>query len=101
MTDVLICENCKDIWISPKNQCSCGCKTLSITHESNRSYAKNINSDIELLECCLSGYTDYLDNRIVDIKRNKYMQIAYDLGRNNKIENLTNQRILYIIKNEN
>jgi hypothetical protein len=43
MTEVLICENCKDIWISPIDKCSCGCKTLSITHESNRSYAKNIN----------------------------------------------------------
>ena len=38
---VLICNNCKDIWIAPKDRCDCGCTTLTETHESNRMYARN------------------------------------------------------------
>jgi hypothetical protein len=38
---VLICNNCKDIWIAPKNKCNCGCSTLTETHKSNRVYARN------------------------------------------------------------
>jgi hypothetical protein len=26
---VLICNNCKDIWIAPKEKCKCGCTTLT------------------------------------------------------------------------
>ena len=38
---VLICNNCKDIWIAPKYRCDCGCTTLTETHESNRRLARN------------------------------------------------------------
>jgi hypothetical protein len=38
---VLICNNCKDIWIAPKDRCDCGCTTLTETHESNRKFARN------------------------------------------------------------
>ena len=38
---VLICNNCKDIWIAPKDRCDCGCTTLTETHTSNRKYARN------------------------------------------------------------
>lgn len=38
---VLICNNCKDIWIAPKDRCDCGCTTLTETHESNRVLARN------------------------------------------------------------
>ena len=38
---VLICNNCKDIWITPKDRCDCGCTTLTETHESNRKLARN------------------------------------------------------------
>lgn len=38
---VLICNNCKDIWIAPKERCDCGCVTLTETHESNRVFARN------------------------------------------------------------
>jgi hypothetical protein len=38
---VLICNNCKDIWIAPKDRCDCGSTTLTETHESNRCYARN------------------------------------------------------------
>lgn len=38
---VLICNNCKDIWIAPKERCECGCTTLTETHESNRVLARN------------------------------------------------------------
>lgn len=38
---VLICNNCKDIWIAPKNRCDCGCTTLTETHPSNKKYARN------------------------------------------------------------
>jgi hypothetical protein len=40
---VLICNNCKDIWIAPKEKCKCGCTTLTETHESNYKYAQNYN----------------------------------------------------------
>jgi hypothetical protein len=38
---VLICNNCKDIWIAPKDRCDCGCTTLTETHESNRVFTRN------------------------------------------------------------
>lgn len=38
---VLICNNCKDIWVAPKDRCDCGCTTLTETHKSNRSLARN------------------------------------------------------------
>lgn len=38
---VLICNNCKDIWIAPKDRCDCGCTTLTETHESNMVFARN------------------------------------------------------------
>lgn len=38
--DVLICENCKDFHIAPKDRCNCGSTTLSITHKSNIIYVK-------------------------------------------------------------
>ncbi len=40
-SNVLICNNCKDIWIAPKNVCDCGCSVLSKTASSNASFAKN------------------------------------------------------------
>jgi len=40
---VLICNNCKDIWIAPKDRCKCGCTTLTETHKSNYKYAQNYN----------------------------------------------------------
>ena len=40
---VLICNNCKDIWIEPKDRCKCGCTTLTETHKSNYKYAQNYN----------------------------------------------------------
>ncbi len=39
--EVLICNNCKDIWIAPKEKCKCGCTTLTETHDSNYKYAQN------------------------------------------------------------
>ena len=38
---VLICNNCKDMWIAPKERCDCGCTTLTKTHPSNYKYARN------------------------------------------------------------
>lgn len=38
---VLICENCKAIWIGPKDKCDCGSTSLISTHNSNYIYAKN------------------------------------------------------------
>lgn len=38
---VLICNNCKDMWIAPKERCDCGSTTLSETHPSNYKYARN------------------------------------------------------------
>ena len=38
---VLICNNCKDIWITPIDMCDCGCTTLTETHPSNYKYARN------------------------------------------------------------
>lgn len=38
---VLICNNCKDIWIAPKDRCDCGCSILTETHPSNSKYARN------------------------------------------------------------
>ena len=38
---VLICNNCKDIWIAPKDRCDCGCTTLTKTHQSNYKCAHN------------------------------------------------------------
>ena len=38
---VLICNNCKDIWIAPKDRCDCGCTILTETHPSNYKYARN------------------------------------------------------------
>ena len=35
--EVLICNDCKKFHIVPKSECECGCKTLTVTHESNRS----------------------------------------------------------------
>lgn len=40
---VLICNNCKDIWIAPINKCKCGCTTLTETHLSNINLAQNFN----------------------------------------------------------
>lgn len=39
--EVLICNNCKLFWISPKDRCTCGCTTLTVTHESNRSLVEH------------------------------------------------------------
>tara|TARA_R110000803_G_scaffold180937_1_gene243324 strand:+ start:75 stop:281 length:207 start_codon:yes stop_codon:yes gene_type:complete len=38
---VLICNNCKDIWIAPKDRCGCGSTTLTETHPSNYKFAQN------------------------------------------------------------
>lgn len=38
---VIICLNCKDIWISPMRQCTCGHKMFDVTDESNRPLANN------------------------------------------------------------
>ena len=38
---VLICNNCKDMWIAPKDRCDCGCTTLTETHPSNYKHARN------------------------------------------------------------
>ena len=38
---VLICNNCKDIWIAPKDRCECGSTTLTETHPSNYKSAQN------------------------------------------------------------
>jgi len=38
---VLICEDCKTIWIAPKEKCDCGCSKLTETHKSNVKFAKN------------------------------------------------------------
>jgi len=38
---ILICNNCKSIWIAPKEKCTCGSITLTKTHPSNKIYAKN------------------------------------------------------------
>lgn len=35
---VLICFECKGFWLSPIEQCSCGCRTLLATHQSNKKY---------------------------------------------------------------
>jgi hypothetical protein len=39
--NVLICTNCKEYWIAPKEECICGCKTLTETHTLNANIAKN------------------------------------------------------------
>jgi hypothetical protein len=38
---VLICTECKSIWIAPVEKCVCGCGVLEETHWTNRIYAKN------------------------------------------------------------
>lgn len=38
---VLICNNCKDIWIAPKEKCLCGSTTLTKTHDTNKKFARN------------------------------------------------------------
>jgi hypothetical protein len=38
---VLICNNCKVFWIAPKTKCDCGCQTLTETHYTNATLAKN------------------------------------------------------------
>lgn len=38
---VLICNNCKEYWIFPKERCECGSTTLTETHPSNAKHAKN------------------------------------------------------------
>jgi len=43
---VLICNNCKRIWLTPCNQCpSCKSTTLSETHDSNFAQAKGVRFD--------------------------------------------------------
>lgn len=37
---VLICNNCKEYWIAPKERCDCGSTTLTATHLSNAKLAK-------------------------------------------------------------
>jgi len=46
---VLICLDCKSFWLSPIDQCSCGCKTLSSAHQSNKKYAINLKNKKDLL----------------------------------------------------
>lgn len=43
---VLICNNCKDIWIAPMEKCKCGSSTLTETHSSNAKHAKNYKQDL-------------------------------------------------------
>lgn len=45
--EVLICNNCKDIWIAPIEKCECGSSTLTKTHSSNAKYAKNLKQQEE------------------------------------------------------
>lgn len=37
---VLICNNCKQFYISPKQRCECGCTVLTETHASNLMFTK-------------------------------------------------------------
>lgn len=56
--DVLICENCKEYWIGPKERCTCGSTSLSKTHQSNYIYAKKSN-DFDCYEIWRPNIPDY------------------------------------------
>ena len=74
---VLICNNCKDIWIAPKEKCKCGCTTLTETHESNYKYAQNYNSVMlwydqlptQILESHLDRLKQVEANTLVSIRQ--------------------------------
>jgi hypothetical protein len=40
--NVVICQNCKDFWISPVEQCNCSSKSFEKTHPDNLMLSKNL-----------------------------------------------------------
>lgn len=44
---VLICNNCKQFYIAPKQKCECGCSVLSETHPTNLMFTKAFTEGCE------------------------------------------------------
>jgi len=92
MEKVLICNNCKDIWESPRSRCLCGCTTLNETHHSNIVFAKNPSKlKPYLIE---QGFEDEYDNDYFEkLFDNIFVNVTiYEYGNfsvtvNNKIGN--------------
>lgn len=81
---VLICNNCKKIWIAPKEKCDCGCSTLTETHKSNKQFASNAkfvimteNNKYIGIDSASGGYP-YETERIQDAKIWLEKEDAYD-----------------------
>lgn len=44
---VLICNHCKLFYVAPKEQCKCGCRTLTETHPINLIFTEDFREGCE------------------------------------------------------